>query len=294
MDLNKCFLSEAKPELNFDELDTIIRHALVEDIGKGDITSRLTIPEDKVIRAGIVVNEDCVVCGLPVAERVFKMTDSSIDFSAQVKEGRLVKKGKSIIKVSGKARGILSAERVALNFLGILSGIATKTRDYVKNIKPYKTKITDTRKTLPGLRHLQKYAVRIGDGYNHRMGLDEMILIKDNHIKVTDGYSKLPSVPKGFKIEVEVQNLDEFKHALRFKPDVIMLDNMNLKDIKEAVTIRNNTEFKTHHPPTKLEASGGVTLDNVKEIAACGVEIISIGELTHSVKSIDVSLDILK
>lgn len=294
MDSNKCFLSEAKPELNFDELNTIIRHALVEDIGKGDITTRLTIPEDKIIKAGIVVNEDCVICGLPVAERVFKMTDAFIDFAAQVKEGMLVKKGKTVIKISGRAKGILAAERVALNFLSILSGIATKTREYVKNIEPYKTKITDTRKTLPGLRHLQKYAVRIGDGYNHRMGLDEMIMIKDNHIKVTEGYTKFPSVPKGFKIEVEAQNLDEFRHALRFKPDVIMLDNMSLEDIKEAVKIRNSTEFKSHHPPTKLEASGGVTLDNVREIAACGVDIISIGELTHSIRSIDISLDILK
>jgi nicotinate-nucleotide pyrophosphorylase (carboxylating) len=134
--------------------------------------------------------------------------------------------------------------------------------------------------------------VRIGGGHNHRMGLDEMILMKDNHIKVTEGYEKLPSVPKGFKIEIEVQNLDEFKHALYFKPDVIMLDNMGLEDIKEAVKIRNNTEFKSHHPPTMLEASGGVDFDSVKKIAATGVDIISIGALTHSVKAVDMSLEV--
>ncbi|TBR18025.1 nicotinate-nucleotide diphosphorylase (carboxylating), partial [bacterium] len=156
----------------------------------------------------------------------------------------------------------------------------------------YKVKITDTRKTIPGLRDLQKYAVRIGDGYNHRMGLDEMILIKDNHIKVTSGYTKLPSVPKGFKIEIEVQNLEEFNHALKFKPDFIMLDNMGLEDIKEAVKIKNNTVFNSHHPPTKLEVSGGVNLDNVRKIAATGIDIISIGALTHSVKSVDMSLEI--
>jgi nicotinate-nucleotide pyrophosphorylase (carboxylating) len=175
----------------------------------------------------------------------------------------------------------------------MLSGIATKTREFVEHIEPYKTKITDTRKTMPGLRELQKYAVRIGGGYSHRISLDEMILIKDNHLKVTEGYNKLPSVPKGFKIEIEVQNMEEFKHALYFKPDVIMLDNMGPEDIKEAVKIRNGTKFTSHHPPTKIEASGGVDFESVRKIAATGVDIISIGALTHSVKAIDMSLEIL-
>jgi nicotinate-nucleotide pyrophosphorylase (carboxylating) len=135
--------------------------------------------------------------------------------------------------------------------------------------------------------------VRVGGGYNHRMGLDEMILIKDNHLKVTEGYTKLPSVPKGFKIEIETQNLDEFKHALYFKPDVIMLDNMELGDIKKAVKIRNSTKFTSHHPPTKLEVSGGVDIKNVRKLASSGVDIISIGSLTHSVKAIDMSLEVL-
>ncbi|MDD4980605.1 MAG: carboxylating nicotinate-nucleotide diphosphorylase [Candidatus Omnitrophica bacterium] len=275
------------------KLDAIIRHALIEDIGKGDITTQLTIPQDKEINAQLLVKEDCIICGLEVAERVFKMSDSSINFKPLAKEGQFVKKGKAAAGLSGRAGSILTAERVALNLLTMLSGIATKTREYVRQIEPYKTKISDTRKTIPGLRELQKYAVRVGGGHNHRMGLDEMILIKDNHIKVTEGYTKLPSVPKGFKIEIEAQNLEEFKHALKFKPDVIMLDNMGLKEIKEAVKIRNKTEFTSHHPPTKLEASGGVDFKSVKNIAAAGVDIISIGELTHSIKSVDISLEIL-
>ncbi len=292
MDSKGTFLSDKKAELNPEKLESIVRHALVEDIGRGDITTQLTIPKDKEVAAGILLKEDCVICGLPVVEKVFKTVDKGIKFEAKVKEGKEAKSGKIIVKISGKASSILTAERVGLNLLSILSGIATKTREYVNAIEPYKVKITDTRKTIPGLRDLQKYAVRIGDGYNHRMGLDEMILIKDNHIKVTSGYTKLPSVPKGFKIEIEVQNLEEFSHALRFKPDFIMLDNMNLDDIKKAVKIRNNTIFNSHHPQTKLEVSGGVTLDNVRKIAATGIDIISIGALTHSVKSVDMSLEV--
>lgn len=289
----KSFLSDKKPQLDMHRVDTIIRHALIEDIGKGDITTQLTIPRDKDTEAVLITKEDMVVCGMDVAREVFKVVDSSVIFEARVQDGRPLKKNKVMARIKGKAASILTAERVALNLLSILCGVATRTREYVEKIEPLKTKITDTRKTMPGLRELQKYAVRIGGGYNHRMGLDEMILIKDNHIKVTEGYEKLPSFPKGFKIEIETQSLDEFKHALHFKPDVIMLDNMSIAGIKEAVNIRNNTEFKSHHPPTRLEASGGITLDNVKEYAATGVDIISVGELTHSVKSADISLDIV-
>lgn len=292
MDLDKNFLSEAIPVLDERKLDQIVRHALIEDIGKGDITTQLTIPENKQIEASLKVKEDCIICGLIVAQKVFEAVNKDIKFEPTVKDGQSVKSGKVIARVSGKARSILTAERVALNLLSMLSGVATKTREFVKEIKPYKVKITDTRKTIPGLRELQKYAVRIGGGYSHRVGLDEMILIKDNHISVTEGYTKLPSVPKGYKIEVEVQNLEEFKHALRFKPDVIMLDNMDIADIKEAVNIRNNTAFTSHHPKTKLEVSGGVDIKNVKKIASCGIDIISIGSLTHSVEAVDISLEI--
>jgi len=293
MGYDKYFLSESKPEINPEKLETIVRHALIEDIGRGDITTQLTIPRNKVIKANIIAKEDFLVCGVIAAEKVFKSVDPSVEFIQKIREGRMVKARKAIAVISGKASSILTAERVALNLLSILSGIATKTREFVKEIEPYKTKITDTRKTMPGLRELQKYAVRIGGGLNHRIRLDEMILIKDNHIKVTDGYSKLPSVPKGYKIEIEAQNLEEFKHALYFKPDIIMLDNMKIEDIREAVKIRNSTEFKSHHLPSKLEASGGVNLENIKEFAATGVDIISVGELTDSVKSVDISLEVV-
>ncbi|MGE5309274.1 MAG: carboxylating nicotinate-nucleotide diphosphorylase [Deltaproteobacteria bacterium] len=287
------FLSHDEPRLDQERLDSLIRHALFEDIGKGDITTQLTIPKDKMVNAILVAKDDFLVCGIGVIERVFNLVDKDIKFEPLVHEGHLVKKGKTIARLSGKAHSILSAERVGLNILSLLSGIATKTREYVSMIDPLKTKITDTRKTLPGLRALQKYAVRVGGGFNHRMGLDEMILIKDNHLQVMDGYNQLPKIPKGFKIEIEVQNLEEFKHALRFKPDVIMLDNMELADVKKAVEIRDNTLFNSHHPRTKLEVSGGVNMENVKQMASSGVDIISIGDLTHSVNSVDISMDIV-
>ena len=293
MGYDKCFLSENKPEINPEKLEAIVRHALIEDIGRGDITTQLTIPKNKMIKARIIAKEEFLLCGIIVAEKVFKSVDPSIEFIPKIKDGSVAKAKKAIALISGKASSILTAERVALNLLSLLSGIATKTREFVKKIEPYKTKITDTRKTMPGLRDLQKYAVRIGGGHNHRIRLDEMILIKDNHIKVTEGYTKLPSVPKGYKIEIEVGNLDEFKHALYFKPDIIMLDNMKVEDIKEAVKIRDNTEFKSHHKPSKLEASGGMDLDNIKDYAATGVDIISVGELTDSIKSVDISLDVV-
>lgn len=294
MHYNKHFLQDKRTDLNRETVDQLIRHALVEDIGKGDITTQLTIPEEKNIKAHILAKEDCVVCGIDIAARTFELVDKSVEFKAFCREGQKVQKNKIMAVVSGKARSILNAERVALNMLSLLSGIATKTRAYVDRVEPLKVKITDTRKTMPGLRELQKYAVRVGGGYNHRISLDEMILIKDNHIKVTEGYNKLPKIPKGFKIEIEAQNLDEFKHALQFKPDLIMLDNMPVNDIKQAVEIRNTTDFtKSHHPKTKLEASGGITLGNIREVAETGVDIISLGDLTHSVDAVDISLEVV-
>lgn len=294
MHYNKHFLQDKRTDLNRETVDQLIRHALVEDIGKGDITTQLTIPENKDVKAHILVKEDCVICGIDIAARTFELVDKNIEFKAFCREGQKAQKNKILAVVVGKARSILNAERVALNMLSLLSGIATKTRAYVDRVEPIKVKITDTRKTMPGLRELQKYAVRVGGGYSHRISLDEMILIKDNHIKVTEGYTKLPKIPKGFKIEIETQNLDEFKHALQFKPDLIMLDNMQAKDIKQAVEIRNATDFtKSHHPKTKLEASGGITLENIKQVAETGVDIISLGDLTHSIDAVDISLDIV-
>ena len=289
----KFFLSKREPALGRSKLEQIVRCALREDIGSGDITTQLTVPRHKYIKAVFIAKEECVICGLQAAEMVFKAVDKNINFVPLVKEGQAVKKGKIFARIQGQARSILTAERVALNFLTLLSGIATKTREYVEKVKPYKVKIADTRKTIPCLRELEKYAVRIGGGHNHRMRLDEMILIKDNHIKVMQGYNRLSSIPKGFKVEVEAQNFKDFKRALKFRPDIIMLDNMNVGEIKRAVKMRDNTEFSSRRLPIKLEVSGGVDLKNIKKIAASGVDLISIGALTHSVDSIDISLEVL-
>jgi len=297
----KFFLSERNPGLDGQQLDSIIRRALREDIGRGDITTQLTVAENKFIKAVFLAKEDCVACGLAVAKRVLRTVDGRIKFTPLVKEGQMVRKGKIIARIQGRAGSILSAERVALNFLTLLSGIATKTREYVRKVRPYRIKITDTRKTIPCLRELQKYAVHIGGGCNHRMRLDEMVIIKDNHIEVLGvrfwvlGLDKIKKrISPRVRIEVEVKNLNEFKKALKMKPDIILLDNMSTKEMKKAVAIRNSLTPNTHHLTPKLEASGGINLKNIKKIAASGVEIISVGELTHSIKSVDISLEVLK
>lgn len=270
-------------KINPDSLKLIIQTALAEDIGSGDITTRLLIPKNKKIQAKIIAQENFLLCGINVASEVFKTIDNRLEFKRMAKEGTWVKKNDIIAEICGMACSILSAERVALNFLSLLSAIATKTKKFVKAASPYKVKILDTRKTIAGLRMLQKYAVRIGGGYNHRFSLDEMILIKDNHLKVNAGFIKLPKKSKRYEIEIEAQNLAEFKSALTLKPDIIMLDNMSIKDIKKAVKSNKSA---------LLEVSGGINLDNIKKYAATGVDIISIGELTDSVESVDISLDI--
>lgn len=275
----------------YKNLISIIRRALREDIGKKDITTELIIPKNKLIKAVLLAKEPCVVCGLDIARLVFQTKDNNIEFKPRVCEGEYIKKGRVIAKIKGEARAILTAERVALNFLSLLSGIATTARLYVNKIKPYKVKLMDTRKTLPGLRELEKYAVRISGGYNHRMRLDEMILVKDNHLKVTGGFQRFPKVSKGYKYEIEVKNLKEFREALKAKPDIIMLDNMNLGQIRKAVMIERATHSAKRK--TLLEVSGGITLKNIREIAATGIDMISVGELTDSVKSIDMSLEVL-
>jgi nicotinate-nucleotide pyrophosphorylase (carboxylating) len=284
------FPTEDKPQINLKDFRSLVKRVLAEDIGSGDITTQLTIPKHKKIKAKIIAQEDFLLCGINLAGEVFKTVDPSLKFKSQLKEGSRVSKKQVLAVISGNASSIITAERVALNLLSLLSGVATKTSKFVKKIQPFKTKITDTRKTIPGLRSLQKYAIRIGSGYNHRMRLDEMVLIKDNHLKIMEGYSKLPRVPRGYKIEIEAQNLREFKRALSFKPDIIMLDNMKIRDISEAVRIRNNLNNQPCF--ILLEASGGIHLGNVKKYAATGVEIISIGELTDSISSVDISLEI--
>jgi len=289
----KYFLSKTKPKLDKKDIKSIIKRVLAEDIGRGDITTQLSIPKGRSIKAKIIAKEDFLLCGIDLAGAVFKTMNPGLKFKSQAREGRRVSPQQTLAIISGNAASILTAERVALNLLSLLSAIATKTSRFVKKIEPFKTKITDTRKTIPGLRSLQKYAIRIGCGYNHRMRLDEMVLIKDNHLKIMGGYSQLPKVPKGCKIEIEAQNLKEFKHALNFKPDIIMLDNMSIPDILKAVKMRN--KLRINHQPcaTALEASGGIHLDNVKQYASTGVEIISIGELTDSIESVDISLEVI-
>jgi nicotinate-nucleotide pyrophosphorylase (carboxylating) len=274
------------------EIKDILINALDEDIGTKDITTEAIIPADKFVNAILLAKEDCVVCGLSEARLALRLKDNKIRFRPLVREGERVKKSKVIARIFGKARSILTAERVVLNFLSLLCGIATRTREYVDAVKPYKVKIIDTRKTIPGLRILEKYAVRIGGGFNHRFSLDEMVMVKDNHLKVIGGHKKLAKLSRRYKSEIEVEDLRGFKEALKLKPDIIMLDNMSVKEMKKAVSIRNKLSPRLSQPTPKLEASGNITLKNVKRVASCGVEMISVGALTHSVKSIDISLEI--
>jgi len=265
----------------------IIKLALKEDIGSGDITTKLTISAGQKIKARIIAKEKGIVCGLAVAELVFKTVDKNIRFKPATSDGKQVKKGQVLARLEGKAVSILKAERVALNFLSHLSGIATLTNRYVQKVKPYKVKIMDTRKTTPGLRSLEKCAVRCGGGVNHRLGLWDQVLIKDNHLKGLRLKEIIKKVkqkrPKGMKIEVEVKNLRQFKQALEARPDIIMLDNFSLTNIKKAVKIKSAS--------VKIEVSGGVNLSNARRIAATGVERISVGELTHSASALDIALD---
>ncbi|MCM8797678.1 MAG: carboxylating nicotinate-nucleotide diphosphorylase [Candidatus Omnitrophica bacterium] len=280
------------------ELIEMVKEALKEDIGARDITSELLIPPDKTVKAVILAKEDLVICGMEVAALVFRVMDKKIRFKAYLRDGATVKKGRIIASVSGKARSILGAERTALNFLCFLSGIATKTRKFAQVAKNYKVKILDTRKTIPGWRLLQKYAVRIGGGFNHRLTLEEMVMVKDNHIKVIGdrlwvlGFQGIKNkiLPR---IEIEVKTIEEFRKALALKPDIIMLDNMKPAEIKEAVKLRNILSPNPCRPTPKLEASGGITLDNLRKFAASGVDFISAGELTHSIDSVDISLEII-
>jgi nicotinate-nucleotide pyrophosphorylase (carboxylating) len=266
----------------------IIQHALEEDIGPGDITTTLLVPEKSKSRAFYIAKGDFVLAGIPFAQEVFRLLDTSVIFKSRAKEGSRVKKRDIIAEVSGKTHTILSGERVSLNILQRLSGIATLTKTYIDKIKGTKAKIIDTRKTTPGLRVMEKYAVRIGGGSNHRFGLFDGILIKDNHIKASGSIKKaVESAKKGhhlYRIEVEVETVHELKEAIKAGVDIVMLDNMSIKDMIEAVRISNGKVL--------LEASGGINLGNVREVAECGVDFISVGALTHSVTASDISLKI--
>ena len=282
-------LTRSKRKAN--DIKKLIREALKEDLGSlGDLTTLSTVPEGLIKQAKIFTKEEGVLAGIEVAELVFKEVDPEIKFGPQKSDGERVLRGEIIALVNGPARGILTAERTALNFLSRLSGIATLTAEFVKRVKGTKAKILDTRKTTPGLRELEKYAVRVGGGENHRFGLFDMILIKENHIAVAGGIEKAVLDAKKYlnargltsKIEVEAKSLDEVQQALKAGVDRIMLDNMSIDEMKEAVALAQGR--------VELEASGRITLENVREVAETGVDFISIGALTHSAKALDLSL----
>jgi nicotinate-nucleotide pyrophosphorylase (carboxylating) len=275
--------------LNIEEIKYVIDYALKEDIGSGDITTNSLIPLELQAKATMVAKSTGIIAGLAVAEYVFRSLSNDIKWKALVNEGDKVSKGDLILEISGSYRALLTGERVALNFLQRMSGIATMTSNYVDLLKDYKTNILDTRKTVPGLRLLDKYAVMTGGGLNHRIGLYDMVLIKDNHIKIAGGISRAvaqikKNLPKGIKIEIETTTIEEVNEALATGVDVIMLDNMSNAQMAESVKIINGR--------TKVEASGNMTSQRLKEVAETGVDFISIGALTHSVIAFDISMNI--
>lgn len=267
----------------------VVKRALAEDIGSGDVTTNSIIPPEATTNGYIYAKEKGIIAGLPVAALVFETLDPRIVFTPQKRDGDRVEPGDVLAKLEGPARSILTGERVALNLLQRLSGIATKTASLVENLIYYNTAVVDTRKTTPGLRVLEKYAVRVGGGQNHRFGLYDAVLIKDNHIKVAGGIKKAialarKNVPHTMKIEVEVEDMQGVQEALEAKADIIMLDNMDLETMREAVKMVNGQAL--------VEASGGITEDMLLEIAKIGVDLVSMGGLTHSVKALDISLDV--
>jgi len=271
------------------ELQRKIEEWLQEDIGFGDITTMSTIPEDEQGTGILYAKEAGIIAGLPVAAQVFAAVDEALVFTAKVAEGERVEKGQQIAEVEGSVRSILIGERLALNLLQRLSGIATRTNQYVQAITGTKARVVDTRKTTPGLRFLEKYAVRIGGGHNHRYALYDAVMIKDNHIKGAGGIKQAveaarAAIPHTMKIEVETESLEQVKEALEAGADIIMLDNMDPERMKEAVKLIAGRAV--------VEASGGVTLETIRTIAETGVDVISVGALTHSVKALDISLDL--
>ena len=267
----------------------IISLALKEDLGPGDITTDAIVEKERKAKAKLIAKEDFVLAGLPIFKAVFKQLSEKVFFEEFYKEGDLIRCGHVICYVNGPVSVILKAERTALNFLQRMCGIATAVRRFVKKISHTKAKILDTRKTMPGMRLLDKYAVRIGGGSNHRFGLFDGILIKDNHISAAGSVKKAIErvkaiAPHTLKIEVEVETLEQLKEAIDSGADIVLLDNMDVEEIKKAVKMAKGKVL--------IEASGGIKLNNVEEIAAAGVDFISVGEITHSVKGVDISLEL--
>jgi len=271
-------------------IEEAVRAALAEDLGRaGDVTTQAIIPANARARAAIVARQSGVVAGIQAARAAFALMDPQINFEAEVVDGARIAPGAVVAMIFGPARPILSAERVALNFLGQLSGVATLTARYVSAIAGAAARICDTRKTTPLLRALEKYAVRCGGGVNHRFGLDDAVLIKDNHVAVAGGVIPALKAAKAnvghlVKIEIEVDTLDQLREVLEEGADAVLLDNMTPNDLRSAVALVGGR--------MTCEASGGVTLANVAEIAKTGVDLISVGALTHSAPVFDFGLDI--
>ncbi len=274
------------------ELRRLVQTSLAEDVGSGDVTTLATVPEDVLATAKMVARESLMVCGLHLAGLVFQEISPKLLIEKKSSDGTRVAKGESLLEIKGSARAILTAERVALNFAQRLSGIATLTAQFVEAVKGTRTKILDTRKTTPGLRLLEKYAVACGGGQNHRIGLFDMVLIKDNHLvalrnekpnaieaAVRRAREKFPQL----KVEVEADTLEQVQQAFGAGADIILLDNMTLDELRAAVKMVNGR--------AKLEASGGVNLQTVRGIAETGVDFISVGALTHSARAVDIALD---
>lgn len=268
----------------------LLKHAIEEDIGYGDITTNLLVPEDSKSRALYIAKGNFVLAGFPFAKEVFNLLEPATSFETFYNDGAKVRKGDVLGQVTGKTRVLLAGERVSLNILQRLSGIATVTSQFVDAVKGTKARIVDTRKTTPCQRFMEKYAVRMGGGVNHRFGLFDGILIKDNHIEAVGNIKDTVSLAKAghhlAKIEVEVENLKDLEEAIEAGADIVMLDNMSVEAMKEAVDIVGGR--------LTIEASGNVSLNNVRDIAETGVDMISIGAITHSVTAADISMKIVK
>ena len=270
-----------------DTLERLAFAALAEDVGEGDVTTEATVEPDTVGSAELLVKEPGVVCGLEVAEAVFRALKPELRFEALVDEGAVITGPTAVARVTGPERAILTGERTALNFLGRLSGVATLTRRYVEAVAGTGAAILDTRKTTPGLRDLEKHAVAVGGGRNHRFGLDDGVLVKDNHLRAAGSIAAAVERLRGathLPIEVECDTLGQVEEALGAGAEAILLDNMRADELRAAVSLARGR--------ARLEASGGVTLENVRAIAETGVDEISVGALTHSARSLDVSLEL--
>lgn len=268
-------------------LDRIIENALAEDIHTGDITTLAVLSQPRTMRARLIAKEPMVLAGVAVAQRVFSLVDATLSFAANFSDGDTLAVGDVIAEVTGDAASLLQGERVSLNLLQRMCGIATQTARYVQELEGTGARVVDTRKTTPGLRVLEKYAVRVGGGTNHRTGLYDGVLIKENHIAAAGGILQAVRmarsyIPHTLKIEVETENLDDVKQALEAGADIIMLDNMSNDQMREAVQLIDKRAV--------VEASGGVNLQTIRGIAQTGVDIISVGALTHSVRAMDISM----